>query len=149
MPTRNLISTLALLVVATAGVAASQKEANARSLYLRLGGYDAIASIVGDLERRFAEDPELKLFIVGTSADTGKRQTQLLVEFLCERTGGPCAYLGRDLKTAHTGLTITEAHWKATIGHIGAAIDAAKVPEKDKAELLEIFVKLKPDIGVK
>src|SRR3972149_11963575 len=119
MPTRNLISTLALLVVATAGVAASQKEANARSLYLRLGGYDAIASIVGDLERRFAEDPELKLFIVGTSADTGKRQTQLLAEFLCERTGGPFADLGRAMKTAHAGLTINEAHWNAVIGHTG------------------------------
>src|SRR3972149_6175784 len=124
MPTRNLISTLALLVVAPAGGAASQKEANARSLYHRLGGYDAIASIVGDLERRFSEDPELKLFIVGTSADTGKRQSQLLVEFLCERTGGPCAYIGRDLKTAHAGLTITEVHWKATLGHLGAALEA-------------------------
>ncbi len=149
MPTRSLISTLALLVVATAGVGAAQKETNARSLYQRLGGYDAIASILSDLERRFAEDPELKHFIAGTSADTGKRQSQLLVELLCERTGGPCAYIGRDLKTAHTGLTITEAHWKSTLGHFGAAIDAAKVSEKDKAELIEIVVKLKPDIMVK
>lgn len=149
MPNRSLISTLALLVAATAGVAAPQKAATARSLYQRLGGYDAIASIVDDLERRFGEDPELRLFTVGASADTGKRQTQLLVEFLCERTGGPCAYLGRDMKTAHAGLTITEAHWKATMGHLGAALDAAKVHESEKAELMEIFVKLKPDIAAK
>jgi hypothetical protein len=59
MPTRNLISALALLVVSTAGVATAQKEAKARSLYQRLGGYDAIATIVDALERRFGEDPEL------------------------------------------------------------------------------------------
>jgi len=147
MPTRKLISTLALLVVATVG--AAQTKTNAKSLYHRLGGYDAIASIVSDLERRFAEDPELKHFIAGTSANSGKRQGQLLAELLCERTGGPCAYIGRDLKTAHTGLTITEAHWTATLGHFGAAIDAAKVSEKDKAELMELVVKLKPDVMVK
>jgi hemoglobin len=148
MPTRNAIATLVLVVVATTGVT-GQKEASAKSLYHRLGGYDAIATIVNDLERRFGEDPELRLFTVGVSADTGKRQTQMLVEFLCERTGGPCAYLGRDMKTTHAGLTITEAHWKATMGHLGAALDAANVPEQERSELMEIFEKLKSDIDVK
>jgi len=53
------------------------------------------------------------------------------------------------MKTAHAGLVITEAHWKAFMRILDASLDAAKVPAKEKAEALEIFTKLKPDVGVK
>lgn len=132
-----------------AGVAAARKDASAKSFYQRLGGYDTIASVVNDFSRRFDEDPQLRQFDIGFSSDNGKRQFQMFIEFICERAGGPCAYLGRDMKTAHAGLTITEAHWKAFMGHLGAALDAVKVPAREKAEVLEIFAKLKPDIGIK
>jgi len=144
-----LISTLAWMVVAAAGVGATQKEQGAKSLYQRLGGYDKIASIVDDFSVREDADPLLRPFNVGFSTDSGKRQLQMLKEFICERTGGPCSYLGRDMKTAHAGLTITEAQWKAAMGHLEAAFDAAKVPAKEKGEVLEIFTKLKPEVGVK
>lgn len=149
MPTRLLTSTLAVVVVVTTAMAAPQKEATAKSLYQRLGGYDTIAAVVNDFGRRFDEDPQLKPFILGFSTDTGKRQIQMFIELFCEQTGGPCVYLGRDMKTAHAGLTMTESHWKAFMGNLGASLDAAKVPEKEKAEVLEMVAKMKPDIGIK
>lgn len=118
MRTRLLISTLAGVVVATTTVAGPRKEDGERSLYQRLGGYDTIASVVNDFSRRFEEDPQLKPFVLGFSTDSGKRQVQLFIEFFCEQTSGPCAYLGRDMKTAHAGLTMTEQHWKAFMGHM-------------------------------
>lgn len=85
MRTRLLASALVLMVAVTSGMAAPQKESGEKSLYQRLGGYDTIAAVVNDFGRRFSEDPELKPFIVGFSDDTGKRQTQLFIEFFCEQ----------------------------------------------------------------
>ncbi len=147
MSTRVLVSVLILAIGATAG-AAQQKDAD-HSLYKRLGGYDTIAAVVKEFDRRWVEDPLLHALDVGFSADSGKRQIQLLILYFCEQAGGPCTYLGRNMKTAHAGLTLTEAHWKAFMTILSASLDAVKVPAKEKAEALEIFARSKADIGIK
>ena len=81
------------------------------SLYKRLGGYDAIAAVTDDFIARLIGDPMFARFFAGFSDDSKKRLRQNLVDFLCEKTGGPCFYLGRDMKTAHAGLAITKAEW--------------------------------------
>jgi hemoglobin len=149
MRTGVLASALSVMVSVTSGMAAPQKEVEGRSLYQRLGGYDTIAGVVNEFGRRFEEDPRLQPFLVGFSADTGRRQIQMFIEFLCAQTGGPCTYLGRDMTTAHAGMTISEAHWKAFMEDLSASFDALKVPPKEKAEALAIFTKLKPEIGIK
>ena len=58
------------------------------------------------------------------------------------------SYTGRDMKTAHAGLVITEADWNAFMSAFGASLDAARVPGKEKAEALQLFTKLKPEIDV-
>ncbi len=90
---------------------------NNASLYQRLGGYDAIAAIVSDLFRRLKEDPRFARFGLGRSMDSKIRVQQLTVEQLCALAGGPCIYLGRDMKTSHHGLGITEAEWEANRAH--------------------------------
>ena len=50
------------------------------------------------------------------------------------------------MKTAHTGLGITESDWQSTVNHLMATLDKFKVPEKEKGELLAIASSLKPDI---
>src|SRR5262249_32400601 len=87
------------------------------SLYARLGGYDAIAAVVDDFIGRLATDPQLQKFFVGHSQDSVHRIRQLVVDQLCAATGGPCVYIGRDMKTAHKGLGITEADWNASVKH--------------------------------
>jgi len=143
-----LASTLAVTVAFGSMAAAPQKDGGKPSLYQRLGSYDVIAAVVNEFGRRWEIDPQLKPFIVGFSADSGKRQTQTFIEFLCEQSGGPCAYTGRDMKTAHAGMTITEPQWKAFMEQLAASFDAIKVQPREKAEALEIFTKLKPQIGI-
>ena len=53
------------------------------------------------------------------------------------------------MKTAHAGMTITESHWKAFMEHLAASLDAARVQSKEKAEALELFTKLRPEIGIR
>lgn len=116
------------------------------TLYKRLGGYDALAAVTDDFIGRLATDPQIGRFFKGTSADSQKRIRQHVVDFLCNATGGPCFYLGRDMKTAHTGLNITEEDWSTSVKHLVTTLDKFKVPEKEKNEVLAAISGLKGDI---
>src|SRR5215831_17438031 len=70
------------------------------SLYQRLGKYDVIAGIVDDFLSHIRSDPQFSRF-TGRSQDSLKRARQLFVDQLCALSGGPCIYIGRDMKTAH------------------------------------------------
>ncbi len=70
----------------------------------------------------------------------------MVVDQLCAATGGPCLYLGRDMKTVHKGLGITGADWDISVKHLVDTLDKFKVPEKEKGELLAAVSALKPDI---
>jgi hemoglobin len=116
------------------------------SLYKRLGGYDAIAAVTDDFIGRLATDKEVGRFFAGASVSTQKHIRQLVVDFLCNATGGPCLYLGRDMKTVHTGLKITEKDWDSSVKHLTATLDKFKVPSKEKGEVLGAISGLKKDI---
>jgi hemoglobin len=117
-----------------------------KSLYHRLGGYDVIAAIVDDLFSRLRADPEFARFASGRSLDSQQRSRQLLVDQLCALTGGPCIYIGRDMKTSHAGLGISEGEWHANLKHTSAALDKFNVPEKEQQEFLDIFLRYKQEV---
>jgi len=125
---------------------ASSLFAQQPSLYKRLGGYDAIAAVTDDFIGRLAADKSLARFFSGHSKDSLGRIRQLVVDQLCAATGGPCVYIGRDMKTAHQGMGITEADWNASVGHLVETLDKFKVPEKEKNEVLGAVSSFKKDI---
>lgn len=53
-------------------------------------------------------------------------------EQTCQTTEGPCIYTGRDTKTAHRGLGITEEQWNTSVRHITATLDKFSVPAKER-----------------
>lgn len=136
------------LVIAGAVLLAGLAEAEtiAPPLYKRLGGYDALAAVTDDFIGRLAGDPTLGHFFAGHSADSLKRIRQLVVDQLCTATGGPCVYIGRDMKTSHAGLGISEKDWTASVNHLVATLDKFKVPAKEKDEVLAAISGLKKDI---
>ena len=85
-------------------------------------------------------------FFVGFSDDSKKLTRQRIVDFLCQTIGGPCAYTGREMKTVHTGLKITEQDWQISVKHLNATFDKFKVPQKERDEVLQAVSGLKPDI---
>ena len=117
-----------------------------KSLYARLGGYDAIALVVDDFIMRLATDKRFEKFFTGFSEDSKKRLRQHILDQFCAAAGGPCVYTGREMRTAHKGLGITEADWDAAAKHLVAALDKYKVPEAEKNELLAFVVTQKKDI---
>lgn len=120
--------------------------ADTPSLYKRLGGYDAIAAVTDDFIGRMAADKSLSRFFAGHSKDSLGRIRQLVVDQLCAATGGPCIYIGRDMKTSHEGMGISEADWSTAVGHLVATLDKFKVPEKEKSEVLGAVSSFKKDI---
>ena len=138
--------TLALTLFLALSAVAQETPHAAKSLYTRLGGYDALAAVTDDFIGRLATDKSLGRFFTGHSKDSLTHIRQLVVDQLCAATGGPCVYIGRDMKTAHQGMGISEADWNTAAAHLTATLDKFKVPAKEKGEVLAAISGLKNDI---
>ena len=133
MKLKSILYSLSICgIIATNFTYASEEK----SLYDRLGGYDAIAAVVDDFIGKLLNDDQLSRFFVGHSTDSKKGMRQLIVDQLCEVTGGPCVYKGRSMRTSHDGLGITEDDWNKAVQHLIATLDKFNVPEKEKAQVL-------------
>jgi len=142
MKPRSIFAALVLALVVAAPAFAQQ----APTLYKRLGGYDAIAAVSDEFLGRLSTDPQFVKFFAGHSTESVKRIRQLVVDQLCAATGGPCVYIGRDMKTSHAGLGITEKDWDASVRHLVASLDKFNVPAKEKDDVLGAIGGLKKDI---
>ena len=130
---------------ATSAVA-DQPAPSQASLYKRLGGYDAIAALTDDFIGRLATDKRLARFFTGLNDASKARVRQHVVDLLCQATGGPCIYLGQDMKTAHKGLNITETDWSAAVEDLKMSFDHFNVGQQERSDLVAALGKLKPDI---
>jgi len=141
-----MITIIALFSFSVAFAQNTNNSTETKSLYQRLGGYDALAAVSDDFITRLATNKLLGRFVVGLSDDSKKKLRQHFVEFLCNVTGGSCVYMGRDMKTSHKGLGISEEDWKESVKILVETLDKFKVPEKEKDEVLEAVGSLKKDI---
>jgi hemoglobin len=74
------------------------------------------------------------------------RFKSMLSDQICDATGGPCSYVGKDMKKAHEGMKITEAEWNATVENLVKALDKHKVDAKSRDELIGAIAPMKKDI---
>lgn len=132
-------------ISACAGASAHRQPATA-SLYTRLGGYEAIAAVVDDILARELRDSLVAPFFKGLEPADLQRIRQHLVDQVCAAAGGPCFYPGRDMKTVHAEMEITNEVWNAFTGHIGETLDAFKVGERERNELVAFVNSVKPDM---
>ena len=117
-----------------------------KTLYERLGGYDAITAVANDLLPRLKADSQLARFWQHRGDDGLKREKQLLIDFLCSSAGGPLYYTGRDMKTTHIGMRISESDWSAFLGHLNATLEAFQVPRAERDEVVAFVQSTKSDI---
>ena len=142
-----LVPTAALLLTACASSAPPDTASSSGpTLYQRLGGREKIKLIVDDFVATMAADPRVDSRFKGLdAARIGKLQTNL-ADQICDATGGPCAYLGQDMKTVHKGMGITEAEWNATVEDLVKSLNKFKVGAKEQEELLAALGGMKKDI---
>ena len=119
---------------------------NTTTLYVRLGGYDAIAAVADELMVRIKGDDKLRRFYDHRGADGIAREQQLLVDYLCASTGGPMVYTGREMKPLHVGMRLDEEDWKRAMDHLTATMDVFEVPEDEKGAVMSFHENLKSAI---
>ena len=142
--TRILSSALLLLFVASCSYAAPKEK----TLYDRLGGKKAITAVVDEFVGRVAADTRINGFFKETAADPTRlaKFKGNLVDQICEASGGPCKYKGKDMKTAHAGMGISTADFTALVEDLKGALDKFKVADADQQALLGVLGGLKDQI---
>jgi hemoglobin len=140
----------AILLAAVFAIGCASSTANTKptpdpnaSLYDRLGKKEAITAVVGDFVANVAADTKINALFAKTDIPHLK---QMLVEQICQATGGPCQYTGKDMKTAHEGMNITEDQFNALVGDLKTSLDKFKVGAKEQNELLTALGGMKGDI---
>jgi len=134
---------MALSALVFAGAANAQMTKPATPLYDRLGGKPAITAVVDDFVANVAADDRINGFFAKTDIP---RLKTLLVEQICAGSGGPCAYTGRDMKTAHANMGVDDAHFGALVEDLVKTLDKFKVPQHEKDQLLGALAPMKTDI---
>jgi hemoglobin len=134
------------------------------ALFDRLGGVTGITAIVNDFTPRVLQDPRVNwqrkgvksgFFSFRSNSDavawnsTDENVAYLkkhLVQFIILATGGPAHYDGKEVKSAHAGMRITNPEFDASLGDLKASLDRLQIPNKEQKELLSIIESTRPQI---
>ncbi len=143
---RLAIGVLSLGILVGCATTGEQMATKEKSLYDRLGGKPAITAVVDDFVARVAADRRINRFFANTDVPPFKAK---LVDQICEASGGPCKYTGKDMKTAHAGMGVSDADFNGLVEDLVATLDKFKVPEKEKGELLGALGPMRKDIVTK
>jgi len=134
---------ITVAVAATWTLSGATSFAADASLYDRLGGKGAIQAVVTKFISNVGGDARINGYFAKTDL---KKLNSLLVEQVCQATGGPCTYPGRDMKTAHKGMKVTSAAFNALVEDLISALNTFNVPQKEQNELLGALGGMKNDI---
>lgn len=138
------LKTLGLAAVAIAAVLATSAPAEAKkSLYLRLGGQPAIVAVVRDFVGNVAGDTRINSFFANANIPLLKSD---LIDQVCQATGGPCKYTGKDMKTVHKGMGISTANFNAMVDDLVISLKKFHVKRRERNELLGALASMKGDI---
>lgn len=139
--------TLVLALIAAAPLAAQQ--APDTSLYGRLGGVYAIATVVDDFIERLLVNDVLNANPRIKEARDRVPKAGLkyrVTELVCQVTGGPCKYTGRTMQQSHAHLNISEREWDAMVADFRVTLNKLQVPAREQGQLIAIVATTKPDI---
>src|SRR5438034_10006932 len=114
-----------------------------QSLYDRLGGKPAITAVIDDFVGRVAADNRINGKFVNANIPHLK---MMLVEQVCQASGGPCTYTGPDMKTIHAGMQITNEQFDALVGDLVESLNKFHVGEREKDDLLSVLGPMRKDI---
>jgi hemoglobin len=149
MQKRIIVAAIAaVLAFGSLSIASADKKMKPKTLYSRLGGKTAITAVVDEFVNNCAGDTRINKFFADTAKDP-KRLAKFkknLVNQICQASGGPCKYTGKDMKTAHKGMGITEADFNALVEDLVKALDKFHVGATEKNELLGALGGMKGDI---
>lgn len=165
---RNVVAGLALAAAPVTALtradnahAQAQQPKPEKSLYERLGGAFAIAAVVDHFSDAVVKNP-----IVGQKSKNPQLRewhTKNLARlpglkfmrtlWVCNISGGPFQYTATrpgtttlGLEEAHRNLRISPAEFDEVAAELGRTLDYAKVPKREKGEVLAAFAAHKDEV---
>ena len=130
-------------MVAVGAVHASNAAAADDSLYNAFGERAGLSALMDDFVARLVVDSRTKPFFANADLDNLK---MLLTEQLCELSGGPCHYAGRDMRSTHEGMGVAKSHFNALVEVLQQAMDAKKIPFPVQNRMLSLLAPMHRDI---
>lgn len=118
-------------------------QSNDSSLYNALGKRSGIEQIVEDMLYRVVDDPRIAFQFKGIDV---VQLHQGLSDHLCELSGGPCTYNGRDMREAHKTMNITETQFNALTENLVLAMEKNRIPTGTQNRLLALLAPLHHDV---
>ena len=145
---KHLMIVAIAAAVAAGSLSAAYAQGMTKSLYSRLGGKNAITAVVDEFVKNCAGDNRINKFFADTAKDPDRlaKFKGNLVSQICMTSGGPCKYRGKDMKTAHKGMGISDADFGALVEDLVKALDKFHVGATEKNELLGALGGMKGDI---
>jgi len=146
---RGIFASTLLFTLFAPWIEGACSEEQTASLYERLGGVYAIATVVDDFIERLLVNDTLNANPAIKAARDRVPKAGLkfrVTAMVSEATGGPEKYTGRTMKEAHQHLNITDPEWQAMEVDFKTTLDKFSVPEKEQGELFAIVESLKGEI---
>jgi hemoglobin len=131
-----------VFLLAFAMMSATPAQAG-EELFQRLGGMEKIERFVGRTIDLSVADERIAASFGNTNL---VRLKKLLTDQICQVSGGPCIYKGRDMRKSHAHLKITSYHFNALVENLQAAMDEENVPFAVQNELLAVLAPMHRDI---
>ena len=148
MTWRRTIGSVVTVAALAAGCASGGMQGDTmamqkKPLYDRLGGKPAITAVVDEFVGNVAGDARINKRFANADIPRLKR---MLVDQICQASGGPCTYTGASMKDAHKGMKITDAEFNALVEDLVKSLDKFKVGAPEKNDLLSALGGMKPDV---
>ncbi len=113
----------------------------------RLGEYDVIAKIVGDLHQRMSSDRHTWYHWKGRNSDDIATECRLYIDLLYASAGIPVPSQGPDKKTTHIGLGIGKVEWEHFVSMAGETLEQSGLTDSDQEELYSLLARTKSALG--
>jgi hemoglobin len=125
------------------------KVAAKATLWDRLGGEKNVRKVIDDFVDLAGSDPKVDFFRGGNYKLSEKEVADLkqkLVEFVSAATGGPLKYTGKDMKTVHKGMGISDDQFNAIAADLKEALDKNGAKPEDRDAVLAAVGTTRKDI---
>ena len=113
------------------------------SVFEQIGGQAAVDAAVDIFYRRVLGDDLISHFFDAVDMD---RQIVKQKSFLTMAFGGPNSYTGKDMRSAHQHMALTDAHFDAVAGHLQGTLEELNVARHLIDEVMAIAGSTRNDV---
>lgn len=134
---------LIIAAILLLGGCQSLNQKSEDTLYQQLGEREGIALVVEDLLYLIVDDGRINEQFKGMDVAQFHRN---LTDQLCELSGGPCTYAGREMRELHADMAITNTQFNALAENLILAMEQNNIATGAQNRLIKRLLPLYPDI---